>query len=133
MSSILPRLRGTGGHRAADKIRELQADIAKLLNWQLAAQDYFAVLQADRADVYAAWQWAEDKAARAEDIVALQEVQLEDCDRQIADLKERLRVACLADSAASTTQEIDARTIQARFAEGPVVSLHHSPLADSGT
>ena len=49
--------------------------------------------------------------------------------REIDDLTRRLEVQCLAEAAASKTQEIDAREIQARFADGPVVSLHHSPQA----
>lgn len=129
MTSILPRLRGAGGHRADDKIAELRDDVLRLLNWQTAAQDYFAILQNDRADVYAAWQYAEDKAARAEDIVVWQDAQLRDLEQQVVDLKRRLQVQCLAESAATTTQEIDVRDLQARFSDGPVVSLHHSPQA----
>lgn len=131
MTSILPRLRGHGGHRADDKIRELRADVLHLLNWQANAQDYFAILQTDRADVYAAWQYAEDKAARAEDVVVLQEARLRDLQRQVDELTRRLEVQCLAESAATTTQEIDLRDLQARFKDGPVVSLHHSPQATS--
>jgi phage host-nuclease inhibitor protein Gam len=47
--------------------------------------------------------------------------------QQIDDLTRRLQVGVLAEAAASKTQEIDVREAQARFAEGPVVSLHHSP------
>jgi uncharacterized coiled-coil DUF342 family protein len=50
--------------------------------------------------------------------------------QHINDLTRRLNVGVLAEAAASKTQEIDARELQARFAEGPVVSLHHSPQAD---
>ncbi|MFE3326831.1 hypothetical protein [Streptomyces sp. NPDC059176] len=131
MTSILPRLRGTGGHRADDKIAELRGDVLRLLNWQTAAQDYFAVLQQDRADVYAAWQYAEDKAARAEDIVVWQDARIRDLQRQVDELTRRLEVQCLAESAATRTQEIDLRELQARFTSGPVVSLHHSSQATS--
>lgn len=51
--------------------------------------------------------------------------------QHIDDLTRRLEIGVLAEAAASKTQEIDARELQARFAEGPVVSLHHSPQADS--
>ena len=50
--------------------------------------------------------------------------------QQINDLERRLEVGVLAEAAASKTQEIDARELQARFTEGPVVSLQHSPQAD---
>jgi predicted nucleic acid-binding Zn-ribbon protein len=50
--------------------------------------------------------------------------------QQIDDLTRRLNVGVLAGAAASETQEIDARELQDRFADGSVVSLHHSPQAD---
>lgn len=115
--------------RTDSKITQLRADVSRLLNWKLAADDYFAILQQDRADVYAAWQYAEDEAARAGDIVVWQEAKLRDLRRQVDELTRRLEVQCLAESAATTTQEIDVREIQARFANGPVISLHHSPQA----
>jgi len=50
--------------------------------------------------------------------------------QHIDDLTRRLNIGVLAGAAASETQEIDASELQARFADGPVVSLHHSPQAD---
>lgn len=49
--------------------------------------------------------------------------------REIDGLKRRIQVGVLAEAAAAQTQEIDASSIRARFASGPVVSLHHSPHA----
>lgn len=54
MTSLLPRLRGTGTHRADDRIAKLERQLhelrdenVKLLNRQAAADDYFAILWND--------------------------------------------------------------------------------------
>ncbi|MEY9995812.1 hypothetical protein ABIE67_007844 [Streptomyces sp. V4I8] len=48
---------------------------------------------------------------------------------QITRLERRLEVSVLAEAAAAQTQEIDLRTLQERFAEGPVVALNQTPQA----
>ncbi|MET9517482.1 hypothetical protein [Streptomyces sp. NPDC002994] len=100
------------------KVTELRDENRHLHNRQAAADDFFAVLMDDRAELHNLWQYAEHKAACAEDVVVCQEADIRDLHRQIADLTERLRVASLADSAASRTQEIDTRALLKRITQG---------------
>jgi chromosome segregation ATPase len=136
VTSFLPRLRGNGGHRADDRIAQLEDLIAQLrdenathLNRQAAIDDYIKILQGDRNDVYAAWQFAEHGRQAAEAIVVDQERQIRDLKRQLGEAKRRLEVGVLAEAAAAQTQELDLRTLQERFAEGPVVALNQTPQA----
>ncbi|MFH8531594.1 hypothetical protein ACH4GE_24625 [Streptomyces tendae] len=69
--NLIPRLKGTGSRRAADKLAELRDDVRSLLTFKMAADDYFALLAQDRDEVYACWrdeqalrQEAEEAAAR---------------------------------------------------------------------
>lgn len=69
--NLIPRLKGTGSRRAADKLAELRDDVRSLLTFKMAADDYFALLTQDRDEVYACWreeqvlrQEAEETAAR---------------------------------------------------------------------
>jgi hypothetical protein len=57
-------------HSPDTVIRNLRDDIAKLMNRQAAADDYFAILTQDRDDVYAAWRWAEQQRQEAEMVAA---------------------------------------------------------------
>ncbi|WP_329390076.1 hypothetical protein [Streptomyces sp. NBC_01716] len=68
MSLTIPWQRGHGHHRALDRIAELRDENIRLLNRQAAADDYFAVLMTDRADMYTAWQHAEHRANLAADV-----------------------------------------------------------------
>ncbi|MEV8403568.1 hypothetical protein [Streptomyces niveus] len=68
MSITIPWQRGKGAHRACDRIAELRDENVRLMNRQAAADDYFAVLMQDRADMYTAWQYAEQRALLADDI-----------------------------------------------------------------
>lgn len=129
MTSILPRLRGTGIHRADDKIAELRDDVARLLNFKAAADDYFAILVHDRNETFAALQFAEHGRQAAEAIVIDQERQIRDLKRQLGEAKRRLEVGVLAEAAAAETQEIDVRALQERLADGPVRTLNQSPMA----
>jgi predicted nucleic acid-binding Zn-ribbon protein len=128
MTLTLP-WQGTGSHRAVDQLAVVNAENAKLRARQAEADRYFNQIIADNADVHALWQYAEHKAACAENVVVCQEATIRDLERQISELKERLTVAVKADAAAARTQEIDVRSLTERFASGPVVSLHHSPQA----
>ncbi|TGB11588.1 hypothetical protein [Streptomyces sp. MZ04] len=76
-------------HRADDRIARLekhlaavQADNAKLLNRQMAADDYFAILIDDRNQVYDAWRHEGRKRAEAEIAAGLMQ---SDRDQAIAD------------------------------------------------
>lgn len=71
----------------------------------------------------------EDHARTVDRIEARHAETVDGMQRQIDDLTRRLTIGVLAEAAASQTQEIDARSLQARFADGPVVGLHNSPLA----
>lgn len=62
--NLIPRLKGTGSRRAADKLTELRDDVRSLLTFKMAADDYFALLSQDRDDVYACWQ--DEQALRQE-------------------------------------------------------------------
>jgi hypothetical protein len=129
VTSILPRLRGTGTRRADDRIAELRDDVARLLNFKAASDDYFAILMHDRNEVYAAWQFAEHGKQAAEAIVIDQQAQIRDLKRQLGEAKRRLEVGVLAEAAAAQTQELDVRALQEKFADGPVVALNQTPMA----
>lgn len=70
MSLTLPFAGRRSKHHPDTIIRSLRQDIAKLMNWQAAADDYFALLTQDRNDVFAAWQWAEQQRQEAETVAA---------------------------------------------------------------
>jgi len=54
--------------RTREQLAAVQQDNAKLLNRQAAADDYFAILMQDRDQVYAAWEFAEQKRQEAETV-----------------------------------------------------------------
>ncbi|WP_045562334.1 hypothetical protein [Streptomyces sp. FxanaA7] len=86
MTSILPRLRGTGSHRADDRIAELKAEHAtemaalrdenvRHLNRQAGSDDFFAVLMHDVVTTNAAWE--QEKQLRAEAEEAASQMRME--------------------------------------------------------
>lgn len=147
MSIVLPRLRREPKPRKTNRVETklarteahlaaVQEDNARLLNMKAAADDHFMVmhqlvndLEADvrrlRADLAAA-QGA--YAVAAADIEARNRW-IADLERQAAELRQRLDVSTFAEAAAARTQEIDVRSLQERFATGPVVALHEAPIA----
>lgn len=66
ITSLLPRLSGTGSRRVQDDNDRLKAKNRKLTRWQEQANDFFNRLIADRADVYACWQDERDGRIVAE-------------------------------------------------------------------
>ncbi|MEU1433973.1 hypothetical protein ABZ438_07730 [Streptomyces sp. NPDC005786] len=129
---------------------KLRTDVTRLMNRQAAADDYFALLLADRADVYEAWQNAEAKAARAEDTVVWLEDRLRKQAAEAAALRTQLAPYLAADANRNAitvppaerdttamedqaTAPIDVRELRTRFTAGPVVSLHYSPQAADPT
>lgn len=54
--------------RTREQLAAVRQDNAKLLNRQAAADDYFAILIQDRDQVYAAWEFAEQKRQEAETV-----------------------------------------------------------------
>lgn len=83
LTDLIPGLKGNGSRRAVDKIAELRDENRKLLNRQMAADDYFALLIQDRDEVYAAWEGERRKREDAEQAaVAMQSERdelLEEC------------------------------------------------------
>jgi hypothetical protein len=70
ISSILPRLGGSGTHRIQDENTRLKSKVAKLQRWQEQANDYFARLVADRDEVYGCWQDEAQRRIEAETVAA---------------------------------------------------------------
>lgn len=141
--SILDTVRAHGKHRQLSR-GELLAKVGRLER-ELAARDSLLLeaattlgettaernqlqAQLDEAGIELSGQ-REDHADTVARIEARHTEITDEMQREIDDLTRRLEVQVLAEAAASQTQEIDAREIQARFADGRVVSLHHAPQA----
>ncbi|MFD7861816.1 hypothetical protein [Streptomyces sp. NPDC059783] len=136
--NIRTTARRIGRHRSATPA-ELRAENVALLNRQAAADDYFALLMHDRAEVYEAWEAAVRRAADAETVVVCQQADIEELTAEVtrlrAELANTMRVDVplmerdTTDGADQATAPIDARELRERFAAGPVVTLHHAPQA----
>jgi hypothetical protein len=124
----IPGLKGTGSHRAADRIAELEALVEQLreenvvlLNRQAAADDFFVIQDQYATDLEA--ELAQEKRAHAATKADL-EVRnrwVADLEGRLADAERRLDISKLAETAAERTQPIPVIT--------PVVPLHQSPQA----
>ena len=136
--SILSSARRIARHRAATPA-ELREENKLLLAREVAGGDFFTILIADRDEVHALWQHAEGKAADAELVVVCQQAEIKALADRVVALEARLANAdaitvppSIRDTAAmedQATEPIDVRSIQARFAVGPVVTLANSPQA----
>ncbi|NUL13256.1 hypothetical protein [Streptomyces lunaelactis] len=84
MSLTLPWPR-KAKHDPDSVIRRLRQDVASLLTFKAAADDFFALLVADRDDVYACWRQSQQRAADAEQVVVCLQA---DLDAQTAELNE---------------------------------------------
>jgi hypothetical protein len=124
----IPGLKGTGSHRAADRIAELEALVADLreenvalLNRQAAADDFFMIQDQYATDLEA--ELAQEKRAHAATQADLQTRNrwVADLEGRLADAERRLDIRKLAETAAERTQEMPVIT--------PVVPLHQSPQA----
>ncbi|MER5653493.1 hypothetical protein ABT076_10805 [Streptomyces sp. NPDC002131] len=153
ISSLIPALKGSGSRRAADKVDALREENRKLLDRQLAADDFFAILTEDRNDVYAAWEFAEQARQEAEMVASCIQAERDELLKECVEwrveaqaLRARLAPFLAAEANANrvtvprmvrdtsafedqATAPIDVRELRERFASGPVVSLHHSPQA----
>jgi hypothetical protein len=114
----IPGLKGTGSHRAADRIAELERLVdqlrdenVKLLNRQAAADDFFMIQDQYATDLEA--ELAQEKRAHA--------ATRADLEGRLADAERRLDIRKLAEAAAEKTQPVPVIT--------PVVPLHQSPQA----
>jgi hypothetical protein len=124
----IPGLKGTGSHRAHDRIAELEALVGQLreenvvlLNRQAAADDFFMIQDQYATDLEA--ELAQEKRAHAATRADL-EVRnrwVTDLEGRLADAERRLDISKLAETAAERTQPIPVIT--------PVVPLHQSPQA----
>jgi hypothetical protein len=124
----IPGLKGTGNHRAHDRIAELEALVAELReenvllhNRQAAADDFFMIQDQYATDLEA--ELAQEKRAHATTLADLdvRNRWVADLEGRLADAERRLDIRKLAETAAERTQEMPAIT--------PVVPLHQSPQA----
>lgn len=124
----IPGLKGTGSHRAHDRIAELEALVADLrdenvalLNRQAAADDFFMIQDQYATDLEA--ELAQEKRAHANTKADLQTRNrwVADLEGRLADAERRLEIRDLAETAVTKTQPIPVIT--------PVVPLHQSPMA----
>lgn len=138
-------------HRANDRIAELEARHAaelaglrdenvRLHHFKAAADDHFMLMHQLATDLEVDVRWLRADLAEAQGARAVAEADVEarngwiaDLERQTAELRQRLDVSTFAEAAAARTQEIDVRSLQERFATGPVVALHQAPLAADPT
>ncbi len=68
LTDLIPGLKGNGSRRAVDKVAELREDNVKLLNRQMAADDFFAILMNDVVTTNEAWQQEKKARTLLEDI-----------------------------------------------------------------
>lgn len=141
--TLLDTIRAHGRHRRLSpaelytKVGRLERELAERDSLLLATATELGQLVGERNQLQADLDAAgielsgerEDHAEAVARIEARHTETVDEMQQQIDDLTRRLEVQVLAEAAASQTQEIDAREIQERFADGPVVSLHHSPQA----
>ncbi|BBC30064.1 hypothetical protein SGFS_013580 [Streptomyces graminofaciens] len=143
MTGILRRRRGTGSHRADDRIAELKAayeqQLAELREENVAmhnrlagADDFFMIqdqyltnLEADVRQLTA--QVAEEQGAHAATLAELEtrDRWIGDLQRQVAEVKRRLEIRVLAENVIGQTQEIPVEEIRRHCAPVP---LHQSPM-----
>ncbi|MFH8804109.1 hypothetical protein ACH4F6_31725 [Streptomyces sp. NPDC017936] len=126
---FIPALKAHGRRRVQDQVRELKGEVARLTDWQAAADDFFeqqdrnmTALERELADERKARKLAEKALARAEAVIRLRE-------EEIDGLKRTAGIRAQAENVITETQEIDMRGLLDRFRDGPVRSLHHSPQA----
>lgn len=146
ISSLIPGLKGGGSRRAVDKVDELRAENSRLLDRQLAADDFFALLMNDVVATNAALEQEQRLRGEAEEAAAQMRMErdawIEEAERLAAELAPHQAAEANAnrvdvppmvrdtsDFADQATTPIDVRELRERFASGPVVSLHHSPQA----
>ncbi|MFJ2178929.1 hypothetical protein ACIOHE_39305 [Streptomyces sp. NPDC087851] len=160
MSTITaPWRRGTGTHRADDRIADLTTQLEQMQRRQEAADDFHAVLMDDRTQLHALWQAAEYKAACSEDVVSLHEATIDaltsraeaaerraqeamrQAEQQERELRELRALRSLTRTAPAPTgrapwcgaerdtEPIDVSVLRADHHGGRVVPLHRSPYA----
>ncbi|MER6601115.1 hypothetical protein [Streptomyces parvus] len=133
-------------HRAVDEVGRLREENHRLLTQLFGARDHIAIQEQQLADVRAKQAEAELELVRVagslEGRTAERDQALAEADRLRAQLAPYLAADANANAITvppserdtsrfedQATAPIDVRELQARFAAGPVVSLHHSPQA----
>jgi hypothetical protein len=124
---LIPALKGHGRRRAQDCIRELKGEVAKLTEWQAAADDFFE--QQDRNMRLLERELADEQRARA---VAEADAEargrwITDLERKLAEAERRLDVGVKAEHVIAQTQEIDVTTLHEAAATGRL-----GPVTDPG-
>ncbi|MFF2475136.1 hypothetical protein [Streptomyces sp. NPDC058066] len=114
----IPTLRGRGKHSPDVVIGNLRSENVKLLNRQLAADDFFALLYQDVVKTNQAWEQEKERREQGERAIAQLEAAVELRDQEIADLKRRVDVGVKAEHVIAKTQPIPV-----------VMPLHQSPMA----
>ncbi|MEV7364306.1 hypothetical protein [Streptomyces sp. NPDC091299] len=125
--NLIPALKGHGKRRAVDKVEELREDNARLLDRQLAADDFFALLMQDRDDLAAALSKAEKRVEILAKELKQAEAAIRLRDQENAQLRQRIAVGVKAEHVIARTQEIPVEEIRRHCTPVP---LHQSPLAD---
>jgi len=135
LTSLIPGLRGTGGRRAVDKVDELRDENRRLLTRQMVADDYFALLLQDRADVYEAWEFERQKRTEAEQAAAAMQSERDDWRDRFLALQARFgpQLAAEANATAVTVPPMvrDTTAIEDQ-ATGPIYVQPLWDAADAG-
>ena len=144
MTRIFPNLRGTGTHRADDriaeltthyeqKLAELREENVALLNWRAGADDHFMNLDQHRNELEAEVEQlkavlAGEREARAgiEKDRDAQERWIQHLQEQLAQRTRRLDVGVKAEHVIAETQELSVEEIRRHCTPVP---LHQAPFA----
>lgn len=124
--TLIPGLKGHGRHRAQDCIRELKGEVAKLTEWQAAADDFFE--QQDRNMTALEQELTAEKRARAAAEQELEQAEktIRLRDEEIAELKRTAEVRAQAANVITETQELSVDEIRRHCTPVP---LHQAPFA----
>jgi hypothetical protein len=126
-------------HRSATPA-ELREENRLLLAREIAADDFFALLTQDRDDVYEAWEQARQQAADAELVVVCQQADIEELQRENAQLRAQLANATRVtvppmerdtrNGADQATAPIDVRPLWDAICIGPIVRVDNPQATD---
>lgn len=146
ITDLIPGWRERGKHRPDTVISALREENRRLLTRLMATDDYFALLIDDRIQVYAAWEYEQQRRAEAELVAACVQSERDDLADEVVQLRRELAPYLAAeanagavtlppvyrdtsDPADQATGPIDVRPLWEAIGIGPVVSLHYPPQA----
>jgi hypothetical protein len=78
IANLIPALKGSGSRRAVDKVEELRAENGRLLDRQLAADDFFGLLMHDVVTTNAALAQEQQLRGEAEEAAAQMRMERDD-------------------------------------------------------